>query len=98
VAALALLICIGWDVALDASCDPLAVRGGEAIEALGPFGDGDCAPVCVPDCFCCSRAVGVDLDFSPAWAGNVETTLGLPAGHVLEGVAAGVFHPPLLRA
>jgi hypothetical protein len=96
--AMALLLSIGADIAGDATCAPPMAAGSQtSIQSQGPSGD-ECEGVCVPDCFCCCRAVSGEL-----------TNALLPIGRVLnletpeldpqpDGVRARIFHPPLIRA
>lgn len=98
-AACLLLAAISLDLAADTSCDAppplgstLAVLAGEA----GPAGDGEaCAPVCVPDCFCCSRSVPATAVIVPP-APVLLSTLDRPARERgAGGFRPVVDHPPL---
>jgi hypothetical protein len=98
-AACLLLVAIGADLAADARCDaasPLAgsssVRTGE--QPPGSSGDA-CAPVCVPDCFCCSRSLAAAPLIVPP-APVALSSLDVPAKERWpEGVRRVLDHPPL---
>ncbi len=99
VAALILVGLIGFDVALDAACDPLPLRGGPlALTAARTAGSEFCASLCVPDCFCCSRAPGAvtfALTPAPGAVVPVPSPLSEPAP---TGVRPVPYHPPLPRS
>ena len=97
--ALALLLCIGQDLAADALCDTRVRMGGETV-VVGTNGpqDDSCASVCVPDCFCC--CIGAESDGPEVMEdfGRIASTTEPPPAPPLDGVSVSVFHPPLLRA
>jgi len=97
-----LLVAIGADLAADARCDattPLAGSLSVRTEERDPRTSGDaCAPVCVPDCFCCSRSTAASAAVFPADLGPL-VVLDTPLVHLpSEGVVPLVYHPPLSRA
>jgi hypothetical protein len=56
-----------------------------------------CAPVCIPDCFCCSRSVAPDAAVLPPEPEPL-THFDAPATERWpEGVRPVVDHPPLAR-
>jgi len=96
--AMALLLCIGADIAGDANCAPPMVAGPQtSIQKQGPSGD-ECEGVCVPDCFCCCRAVSGELTNPLLPIGRVLRLETAEQDPQLDGVRASIFHPPLLRA
>ena len=95
--AMALLLSICADIVGDANCAPPMVWSETSIQGQVPSGDA-CEAVCVPDCFCCCRAVSGAL---PNPLAPISRALGLETTDLdpqLEGVRASIFHPPLLRA
>ena len=94
----ALLVClILTDLTLDASCDasPPQPFAGVVLSDGGGSAADACAPVCVPDCYCCSRGVAT----APALAlpDQGPMTLAPPSPPVAspDGVHSVPFHPPL---
>lgn len=94
----ALLVClILTDLTLDASCDVLPSQPSAGIALSGPGGSASdaCAPLCVPDCYCCSRGVAAAAilalpDTGPTTMAPPNTPDASP-----DGVHSVPFHPPL---
>jgi hypothetical protein len=94
----ALLVClILTDLTLDASCDapPSQSSAGVALSDPGGSASDACAPLCVPDCYCCSRGVAAAAalalpDTGPMTMAPPSTPVGSP-----DGVHSVPFHPPL---
>jgi len=59
--ALALLLCIGQDLAADLSCGQPAAAPASTAMASNTTGGDDCQTVCVPDCFCCCRGFSSEV-------------------------------------
>lgn len=88
---------IGLDLATDAGCDPIALGGARAaVMTADAHQDGDaCAPVCVPDCFCCSLSAGVATSPLPASLAPALPVAAYPSTSVSAGVHPVPYHPPL---
>jgi hypothetical protein len=102
VAACLLLTAIALDLAADTRCDvarPLGSAPAVRAHQPGQPGDGEpCAPVCVPDCFCCSRSLVAGSGIEPP-APVLLSTLDLPAMERWSGGFRPVVdHPPLRLA
>jgi len=102
VAACLLLTAIVLDLVADTRCDVASpLRSATAVRAQGhqqPADKEPCAPFCVPDCFCCSRAVAAGSVTGPP-APVLLRTLDAPAKERWsEGVRPVVDHPPLRLA
>lgn len=93
--AVALLALIGADVT-DVACDPLGIHP-ESASLAGPFTPecDSCGEVCIPDCFCCARALPAQSAFV-IWKG--EVTLDpplLPVCHSVAGFSFILDHVPI---
>lgn len=95
----ALFVClIVSDLTLDVGCDgpPPTATSGVAIAQASDDHDNDaCAPLCVADCYCCSRTVAASLT---AALPEVGPSVILPAfcPTAPPDVAQSVpYHPPL---
>lgn len=96
--ALALLFCIGQDLAGDLACDQtVAAPAGTAMTSTSTDGD-ECQSLCVPDCFCCCRGVSADVSALLIVDGQVATAPSSPYRLQPTGVPGSVFRPPLHRA
>lgn len=83
----------------DASCDPVAGLGGPLAISSPQAGQPDaCMPVCVPDCFCCSRLVVAGAVLLPAQPAPQQADPEAPLGHIPDGVRPVPYHPPLALA
>jgi len=96
--ALALLLCIGQDLAGDLTCDQTAAAPARTGVASTSTDGDECQTVCVPDCFCCCRGVSSEVPPSLTVDGPVTTPPAPPAPLQPAGVAGSIFHPPLHRA
>lgn len=102
VAACLLLTAIAQDLLADTRCDVASPLGSAtAVRAQGHQQGEDnepCAPLCVPDCFCCSRSVAAGPVIVLS-APVLLRTLDAPAKERWsEGVRPVVDHPPLRLA
>lgn len=96
--ALALLLCIGQDLAGDLACDQrVAAPAGTAMTSTSTDGD-ECQSLCVPDCFCCCRGVSADVSALLIVDGQVATAPSSPYRLQPTGVPGSIFRPPLHRA
>lgn len=95
----ALFVClIVSDLAWDVGCDELSVSaaGGVAVTTTPADQDRDaCAPLCVADCYCCSRSVSPSLtvvlpEAGPSAPVSVFSPMPSP-----DGVRPVPYHPPL---
>jgi hypothetical protein len=94
-----LFVClIVADVTMDGACDGLAqsAAGGITITS-GPFDGGSdaCAPLCVADCYCCSRSVTASLTVLRTEAGPSATVPAFSPTAPPDGVHPVPYHPPL---
>jgi hypothetical protein len=94
-----LFVClIVSDLTLDVGCDgpPPTATGGVAIAQASNDHDNDaCAPICVADCYCCSRTVAASLT---AVLPEVGPSVTLPAFSPTappDVVQSVPYHPPL---
>ena len=93
--ALALLFCIGQDLAGDLACDQtVAAPAGTAMTSTSTDGDG-CQSLCVPDCFCCCRGVSADVSAFLIVDGQAAAAPSSPYRLQPTGVSGSVFRPPL---
>jgi hypothetical protein len=96
--ALALLLCIGQDLAGDLACDQtMAAPASAAMTSTSTDGD-ECRTLCVPDCFCCCRGVSADVSALLLVDRQVATAPSLPYRPEPSGVPGSIFRPPLHRA
>lgn len=95
----ALFVClIVSDLTLDVGCDgpPPTTASGVAITGAPIDHDRDaCAPLCVADCYCCSRSVSPSLtvvlpEASPSAPVPAFSPMPSP-----DGVRPVPYHPPL---
>jgi hypothetical protein len=103
VAACLLLVAITGDLLVDTGCDAVSASPASAAALRAPA-DGrressePCAPLCVPDCSCCSRSVAASAAVVPPEP-VLLAFLRVPAAeHRREGVRPVVDHPPLHRS
>ena len=93
------LASIGFDLATDAGCDPIALRGyGAALltAAQFPAAADQCRGVCVPDCFCCSTPqVSHPQPILPDW-GAATSAPPFSVSDAPTGVRPVQYRPPRL--
>lgn len=94
-----LFVClIVSDLAWDVSCDQLSVPagGGGAVTTAPPDHDGDaCAPLCVADCYCCSRGLSATVVMVMPAIGSATLAVALAPDAAPDGVRPIPYHPPL---
>jgi len=96
--ALALLLCIGQDLAGDLACDQtMAAPASAGMTSTSTDGD-ECRTLCVPDCFCCCRGVSADVSALLLVDRQVATAPSLPYRLEPSGVPGSIFRPPLHHA
>lgn len=95
----ALFVClIVSDLAWDASCDERSVSaaGGVAVTTTPADHDRDaCAPLCVADCYCCSRSVSPSLTVVLPEAGPSAPVPAFSPTAPPDVVQSVPYHPPL---
>ena len=91
------LASIGFDLATDAGCDPMALGGGPAsLTAADSRAADGCAGACVPDCFCCSTSqVAHSQSFWPDWE-SATSTPPFSVSDTPKGVRPVQYRPPRL--
>lgn len=100
VAAFALLLAIGVDLAADTRCHPLpnTVSGAGLTAPEAGAKHDPCGNTCVADCFCCSN-LSVGNAAQPAQP--TEPARDIPpslAGDCAPGILPLPYHPPLPRS
>lgn len=95
----ALFVClIVSDLTLDVACDgpaPTTASGVTITQSSNHQGRDACAPLCVADCYCCSRTVAASLT---AVLPEVGASVILPAFSPTappDVVQSVPYHPPL---
>jgi hypothetical protein len=95
-----LFVClIVSDLAWDASCDDRSVSAtsGVAVSVTPADHNRDaCAPLCVADCYCCSRSVSPSLIVVLPEAGPLAPVPAFSPTPSPDGVRPVPYHPPLL--
>jgi len=101
-AACLLLAAIAQDLLADAGCDAASPIGSAAAvrapEDQPTGGREPCAPLCVEDCFCCSRSVAAGPVIVPPAPVLLSTLDASPRERWSLGVRPVVDHPPLRLA
>ncbi|MCC6178191.1 MAG: hypothetical protein IT305_23045 [Chloroflexi bacterium] len=95
----ALFVClIVSDLTLDVGCDgppPTAMSGVAIARATNDHDNDACAPLCVADCYCCSRTVAALLTVVLPEVGGSVTLPAFSPTAPPDVVPAVPYHPPL---